>query len=53
MILQSLFYGVFYGSGATTSNFPPALEVGLVYLRDLLISLNPDFNGFEYTGHVD
>lgn len=40
-MLQSLFYGVFYGAGAAASGLPPALEVALVYFRDLLISLNP------------
>jgi ABC-2 type transport system permease protein len=41
VILQSLFYSLFQGSGAAASNFPPALEVILIYVRDLLISLNP------------
>jgi ABC-2 type transport system permease protein len=41
VILQSLFYGLFQGAGAASSNFPPALEVILIYFRDLLVSLNP------------
>jgi ABC-2 type transport system permease protein len=41
VLMQSLFYGIFYSAGSAANALSPVVEVIFVYLRDLLISLNP------------